>query len=91
MKQGGALCPIDGDVTRAWFDVLRPRIANGDARLVGVTRGDAMFCLRTLAADMGWKVEGCHEIGGYNEEPTPSVAGWSSRTYAWTLVPRSAT
>lgn len=47
---------FNGDVTPVWSGTLRPLWRTGEARVVGVTRPPALFCLEQLARGMRHRV-----------------------------------
>jgi hypothetical protein len=85
-KVGYTACPVEGDVTSAWFGVLRPHMMRSREAIAGLTQGDALFCLKHLAADLGWKVERCHDHAG-NSAIACTEVGCSAQVYSWLLVP----
>jgi hypothetical protein len=86
LSSATAVCTLQGDVSPAWFGVLRPHMAASRAPVAGLTLGDALFCLQRLAADIGWRLERCHHAGrGTDVEPLHLAA--DDTPYAWRMAP----
>lgn len=50
------VCYVEGDVTRPWFEDIKPHILHTGTPIRGQTLGDALFCLRELSQSLGWRV-----------------------------------
>lgn len=48
---------INGDITTSWFSQIKPFMLEGNVFVLGRTLGDALFCLRELSQDLGWRVD----------------------------------
>lgn len=53
---GVATYPIEGDMTRFWYEDLYHRWRSGPAAIAGLTAHGALFCLERLAWDQGLRV-----------------------------------
>ncbi len=60
---GGALTPINGDVTALWVNELRIAAARGPLALSGVTTESFYFCLQTLLQPHGLPVAQIERVG----------------------------
>ncbi|HET7131015.1 MAG TPA: hypothetical protein VFJ95_02150, partial [Gammaproteobacteria bacterium] len=54
--QGVTVHPIEGDMTRFWYDDLYHRWQRGPAAIAGLTAHGAMFCFERLALDQRMRV-----------------------------------
>ena len=55
---------FNGDVTPVWSNTLRPLWRTGEARVLGVTRAPALFCLEQLARGMRHRVIARQALAG---------------------------
>jgi hypothetical protein len=55
---------FNGDVTPVWSNTLRPLWRTGEARVAGVTRAPALFCLEQLARGMRHRVISRQTLAG---------------------------
>ena len=55
---------FNGDVTPVWSGTLRPLWREGEARVIGVTRPSALFCLEQLARGMRHRVISRQALAG---------------------------
>jgi hypothetical protein len=55
-ERNGDIIWFNGDVTSLWSSTLRPLWRTGEARVAGVTRPPALFCLEQLARGMRHRV-----------------------------------
>ncbi|HEX6997730.1 MAG TPA: hypothetical protein VF322_06270 [Gammaproteobacteria bacterium] len=56
-RRGVRVLRIAGDVGAVWMNHVEPSWRTGRARLAGLTRTGALFCLELLARDYGFAVE----------------------------------
>ncbi|MEP6885628.1 MAG: hypothetical protein ABJC66_12855 [Gammaproteobacteria bacterium] len=65
---GHATVAFQGDVTRLWYDTLRPRWAAGGGMIAGMTSPSSLFCLEQLAKDhwrrVVMRIEHRRSLGG---------------------------
>ena len=54
---------FNGDVTSVWWSTLRPLWHTGEARVAGVTRAPALFCLEQLARSARHRVIARQPLG----------------------------
>jgi hypothetical protein len=73
------------DPAQTWFSALAPRLDDPKARISGATLGDAVFCLRVLAADKGWHLIARDSAGRL----VPSATEDLTAGYTWSLAPNS--
>ena len=84
--RGAKLLTIEGDVSRSWFEVIRPHITHSRAPIFGMTQEDALFCLRTLAQDHGWQLQNCQALQQHGQSSALGL-GCSHTALTWMLSP----
>jgi hypothetical protein len=87
-RDGVPVVNLDGDVSAAWHNAIRPHIQANRTPIAGYTQEDALFCLQQLAADHRWRLQRCVDVT--QGQDTPAVClSTRSNSISWLLVPHS--